>query len=243
MQPEISLGTNRTGIKASPLDAGDLLELQDLQQDTPRPAIGADELRLQYRREAGAVGSVPPPASIRGVVGATAQAFAGHRMHVLLDKLGERAAFERAGMRLYDAMLLKAAQAEQLPGDMSIEMLQDIRDDEASHYALVAEAIEQLGGDSTAMTPCADIVGVHGMGLLQAMTDPRTTLAQALQTLLAAELIDNASWELLIELANGFGKDELAIEFTNALANEQRHEALVRSWLADELQGQASARH
>jgi hypothetical protein len=121
MQPEISLGKNRTGIKASPLDAGELAEMRGYQLDVGQPTITAAELRASYMSDGETVGSVPPPTTIRGMLGATAQAFTGHRMHVLLDKLGERAAFERAGVRLYDAMLQKAQQLDRLPGDMTIE--------------------------------------------------------------------------------------------------------------------------
>jgi hypothetical protein len=243
MQPEISLGKNRTGIKASPLDAGELAEMRGYQLDVGQPTITAAELRASYMGDGETVGSVRPPTTIKGMVGATAQAFTGHRMHVLLDKLGERAAFERAGVRLYDAMLQKAQQLDRLPGDMTIEALQSIRDDEAAHFALVADAIERLGGDSTTQTPCADIAGVQGMGLLQAMTDPRTTLAQALDTLLAAELIDNASWELLIELAGGFGQDALVDDFRTALEHENLHAARVRGWLVAELDAVAKITH
>lgn len=243
MEPEITLGKNRTGLKASPLDAVDLREQAGHQLTAGRPLVDADTLRLDYMREGEPVGSVPPPTTVKGMVGATAQALAGHRMHVLLDKLAERAAFERSGVRLYDAMLRKAAGAERLPADLSLEALQEIRDDEAAHFALLAESIERLGGDSTSMTPCADVAGVQGMGLLQAINDPRATLAQALQTVLAAELIDNASWELLIELAQGFGQDEMANEFGIALQNERRHEAQVRGWLSAELQALALVRH
>lgn len=243
MQPEISLGKNRTGLKASPVDAAELLEMHGHQLDVGRPSVTVEQFRASYMADEATVGSVPPPMSVKGVVGATAQALTGHRMHVLLDKLAERAAFERSGVRLYDAMLVKAAPLDRLPGDMSIAALQEIRDDEAAHFALLAESIERLGGDSTSMTPCADVTGVQGLGLLQAINDPRTTLAQGLETLLAAELIDNASWELLIELADGFGQDALVNDFRNALANEQRHEMRVRAWLADELQVIARVRH
>lgn len=147
-----------------------------------KPSISAAQLRMEYMRESEAVGSVPPPTSVRGMVGATAQALAGHRMHVLLDRREERAAFERSAVRLYDAMLLKASAEGRLPGDMSIDALQEIRDDEAAHFALLAGSIERLGGDSTTMTPCADMQGVQGMGLVQAINDPRTTLAQGLET-------------------------------------------------------------
>ena len=61
-----------------------------------------------------------------------------------------------------------------------------------NYFQLVCEAIEQLGGDPTAMTPCADLVGVQSMGLWQSVSDPRTTLAQCLNTMLVAELADHA---------------------------------------------------
>lgn len=232
MQKDISIGLNRTGMKASPMVAGELLESMDLQEGAPAPSIGADDIRTDYMSEAEPVGSVPPPASIKGMFGATAEALLGHRLHVLLDKLGERAAFERSGVRLYDAFLLKLGEFETLPGGMTLEEVRHHRDEEASHLQLLVEAIESLGGDPTTQTPCADVAGVQGMGLLQVMADPRTTLAQCLQTLLSAELTDQASWELLIELNEGFDRDEWTGRFQSALDNETRHAQHVRSWLS-----------
>ncbi|RPE76912.1 ferritin-like domain-containing protein [Vulcaniibacterium tengchongense] len=233
MQTQITTGKNRTGMKASPIDSGELLESLEMQQEVPAPELGADAIRAGYLSEADAVGSMPPPATIKGVFGAAMQALSGNRLSVLLDKLGERAAYERSGTRLYEAALLKLAQVDQaeLPRGMSLSALQEIHDDEASHFELLSEAIEQLGGDATSQTPCADVVAVQSMGLLQVMADPRTTPAQALQTLLAAELVDVASWELLIDLSDGFGLDELTARFRTALASENRHLERVRGWL------------
>ena len=75
---------------------------------------------------------------------------------------------------------------------------------------------------------------------MQAMSDPRITLAQALQTLLAAELIDNASWELLIEMADEFRQDELRDRFQAALAAEEKHLERVRTWLRGAMEMEAS---
>lgn len=77
------------------------------------------------------------------------------------------------------------------------------------------------------MTPCADVSGVIAMGVLQVISDPRTNLAQSLNTLLTAELADNAGWELLIDLANAGGHA--------SLAEGQVHLETVRSWLKSEL--------
>lgn len=232
MDKHITTGLNRTGMKASPLDAEALLASLDLQTDTPAPVPTADDLRAAYQAGAEPVGSMPPPASVKGAIGTAAQALSGNKLHVFLDKLGERAAYERTGTRLYDAMLRKVANAEALLPGLTLEAVREIRNEEASHFLLLTEAIEKLGGDPTVQTPCADVAGVKGMGLVQAMGDPRLTMAQALDTLLAAELIDEACWEMLIELASDFGQDELANRFTSALAAENRHVATVRGWAA-----------
>jgi ferritin-like protein len=239
MDNDISTGMNRTGMKTSPVHARELLEVRELQKTAPAPEIDAIALRASYLAEAEPVGSMPPPPSLKGMAGTAMKALTGKKMHVLLDKLGERAAYERTGTRLYDMMLQKVAAAPGLPEGMTIEGVQQIRDEEHAHFQLLATAIEELGADPTVMTPCANVTGVQGMGLVQAMGEPRLTIAQALSTLLAAEVIDNASWELLIELAQQFGQDELAQRFSEALAAEQRHEATVRAWLSAALAEEA----
>jgi len=137
-------------------------------------------------------------------------------------------------------MLLKIGTIGPLPEGMTLAAVQEIRDEEASHFALLGEAIEALGGDATVQTPCADVSGVQGMGLLQAMNDPRLTLSQALQTLLAAELIDVASWELLITLSDQLGHEPWSNRFALALEAENRHLMNVRRWLEASLQSDAA---
>ena len=239
MEDKTELGTNRTGMKASPVDARKLLEVRELQQEVPAPELDHVALRAEYLVEAGTVGSMPPPPTMRGMAGTAMKALTGKKMHVLLDKMAERAAFERTGTRLYDMMLQKVAAAPELPPGLTLEGVQEIRDEEHSHFLLLTAAIEGLGADPTAMTPCANVTGVQGMGLVQAMGEPRLTIAQALSTLLAAEVIDNASWELLIELAQDFGQDELVAQFTQALAAEQKHEAMVTAWMSAALAAEA----
>jgi hypothetical protein len=150
---------------------------------------------------------------------------------LLMDKLGERLAFERSGTRLYDALLGKCnAMQSKIP----LKELQHIRDEEAMHFALCGAAIQSLGGDPTEQTPCADVAGVEGSGLMQVLTDPRTTMAQALHAILVAEMTDNAAWEELIEMtmqsAPAESADELVARFKNAQENEAEHLEKVRAW-------------
>jgi rubrerythrin len=149
---------------------------------------------------------------------------------VFIDKLAERLAFERGGARLYDAVLTKALAHEDELDGISVEQLREIRNHEAQHALLIKECIESLGADPTAQTPCADLVGVETMGLIQVATDPRTTLAQTLHAALAAELLDNEGWEDLMNMARESGHEDMASKFKSALDQEVEHLTKVRNW-------------
>ena len=58
-------------------------------------------------------------------------------------------------------------------------------------------------------TPCADVTGAESIGLLQVVSDPKTTVDQSLHAILVAELADNAGWEELIALAREMGQDDM----------------------------------
>jgi len=156
----------------------------------------------------------------------------GDRPQVLIDKLGERLAFERGGTRLYDALLAKCGGgAAALDAEVPLDVLERFRNEEAAHALMIAAALEKLGADPTAMTPCADLVGVESQGLMQAITDPRTTLSQSLHAMLVAELADHQGWQLLIALAEQMGHDGLAHDCRTAFEEEERHLASIRAWV------------
>jgi rubrerythrin len=235
-------GMNRTGIAASPLDAKKMIEAAE----RASASDGGPERIAAFRAEASSAapphGTMPPPATVKGAVKAAAKMLKNEKANVLIDKLGERLAFERSGVRLYDAVLAKLPASKTSKGDLDRGELRQLRDAEHRHMLVVTKAIEQLGADPTAMTPCANFAGVQGSGLFQSVTDPRATLTQCLDTLLAAELIDNDSWKMLIALAEGLGHTQMAQEFTECLAEEDEHLMKVRSWLAERLEIQAGAK-
>jgi hypothetical protein len=246
---------NRTGAALSPLGTRAMSEAADELSPTVAIDTGAMEAqRLSYIHEADAVGSIPPPASVKGVAKAGMARLKGASPGIFMDKLGERIAFERGGTRLYDALITKFQGVQQLgeeillpaaelpaadgsgpagsvPGEAPLATLQRIRNEELAHLHLLGECMLKMGGDPTAMTPCADVQATASMGLVQVLTDPRTTLAQCLGAILTAELTDNAAWELLIQLAEEAGETELAGRFLGALAEEQEHLAIVKGWL------------
>jgi hypothetical protein len=147
------------------------------------------------------------------------------------DELHKRLAFERAGVRLYDALISKhqgSAFPEKLP---SLEILRRFREEEAQHFRLIAGTLRELGGDPTAITPAADVTATASLGWVQVMTDPRTTFAQCLEVILMAELVDNDGWEVLIQLAEAGKLTEVATQFRQALLEEAEHLVAVRAWV------------
>jgi rubrerythrin len=197
------------------------------------------EMRSSYIAEADPIGSVPVPGTMRGAIKTGVQMMTGNQPQLLLDKLGERLAFERTGTRLYDALITKFETLQDQTTSMTLADLQRIREDEARHFAMVADAIVSLGGDPTSQTPCADLVGVESMGLMQAVTDPRTTMAQSLHAILVAEMTDNAGWEMLIALAEDQSQGDMIAEFSVALDEERVHLQQVRNWLEEATLGKA----
>jgi rubrerythrin len=233
-------GMNRTGIATSPIDIKEMLEGAQSTPATPDGQSFAEE-HLTWARGASPVGTMPPPASLRGAAKTTVDLLQGKKTNVFLDLLGERLAFERTGTRLYEGLLIKLAAADPHPGGPTRAELERIRDEELAHLALVKEAIEQLGADPTVVTPSADLVGVAGQGWVQAVGDPRVTLTEALKVLLQAELVDNESWASLVELTSSMGHEQLAERFRAAMADEEEHLLLVRGWVKEALAGQAGA--
>ena len=250
-----TIGMNRTGTATSPLDVKAMTDAADaLSPVQPIDTTAMDAERLTYINDAETVGSIPPPASMKGVLKAGMAKMKGGAPSVFMDKIGERIAFERAGTRLYEALITKygAVQglgtealvpADGLPavdggaapgsvaGENPLQTLQRIRMEELQHFHMLCEAMVKMGGDPTAQTPCADVTATASMGIVQVLSDPRTTLAQCLNAMLTAELTDNAGWELLVQLAEDAGESELAGRFLGALAQEQEHLAIVKGWL------------
>ena len=241
METGTKMGMNKTGVQTSPIDIDRMLS--DIRQSAKSAAsdgAGIAAVRTSYITEAETVGTVPMPGTVKGAAKAAVKKLTGRRPEVLIDALGARLAFERSGVRLYDAVLTKyQATPEKLPG-MSAEQLAHFRDEEAQHYKMLADCLQSLGADPTAQTPGADISGVESMGLVKVIEDPRANLQQTLHALLVIELADNGSWELLIKLAEELGQDKMAQDFRKALENENEHLMHVRQWHEQCVLGQAT---
>lgn len=243
MEKDTHLGKNRTGMQMSPMDSSAMQNV-DPAIVTGNTASDAaiDDMRSSYiAADDEGLGSIPVPGTIKGMVNTGVSMMTGNDPRLLLDKLGERLAFERTGTRLYDALLVKCeTDPDAMVSSMSLDAVIQIRDDELNHFRQLTEAIESLGGDPTAQTPCADLAGVEAMGLMQVLTDPRTSLTQSLHAILLAEMADNAGWELLIATAETQGQKEMADAFRICLQEEREHMQNVHQWYAEATLGKAA---
>lgn len=236
-------GSNRTGAATAAQRVREMLDANERWAPKTLPDTSLAEAdRSLYIADSDAIGSIPPPATIQGVLKTGIHKLMGERPEMLMDKIGERIAFERSGTRLYDALIVKYRTLVDAGGDAALPLaedssadvlaaLQEIRLEEHEHFLMLCEVMRSMGGDPTAQTPCAAVIATASMGLIQVVTDPRTTFAQSLNAMLTAELTDNAGWELLITMAQDAGENDMAERFQAALADEERHLATVRAWV------------
>src|SRR3954469_20836742 len=142
MENKTQIGMNRTGMEMSPLH---MKKMQEVTQLTTPSSDGDEQslarVRLEYIAQADPIGTVPPPATVKGMAKTGMKMLAGMRPQVLLDKLGERAAFERTGTRLYEAFLTKCEAPMNAPMVVSLERVRHFCEQEAEHFRLVVDCI------------------------------------------------------------------------------------------------------
>lgn len=229
MKESAEFGLNKTPTQLHPKMTKDMVSgYKEFPQRNEEKAIDSFTMRKDYIENSEPFGDVPVPSTIRGAVSAGVQAIKGNSPSVFIDKLGERLAFERSGVRLYDAFITKCNSAKP---ELSTFILEEFRQEELEHFALVRDCITAIGGDPTAQTPCADASGVTAMGLMQLITDPRSTIPQCLEAMLTAELTDVAGWDLLVKLVEDAGLRDFATKFESAKIAEDRHLDTLKSWL------------
>jgi rubrerythrin len=235
------IGTNRTGMDMSPIDKKRVIEGSTvLQPSSPGDESAIAAVLAEYSTDADPIGTMPPPGTLKGAVKAAAKMVKGEIPALLLDKLGERLAFERAGSRLYEALIAKFDALGSFAGGPTREELVEIQDEEVRHFILVAASLKKMGGDPTTQTPSADMQAVASMGIVQVVTDPRTTVAECLEAMLIAELTDNDGWANLVDIASDLGDKEMVSDFEAAREVEHRHLREVRRWVSASLKARAT---
>lgn len=144
-----------------------------------------------------------------------------------IDLLNERLEFERAGVRLYDKILSVMKQQ----GDANImrmfDEMQEHRNEEKEHEEWLEGCIRSLGGDAHTPTDLSELVTKESKGIIEVvMSDAK--LPHLFHALLAAELVDNAGWDLLVQVADEAGDHAAKREFKKRLHEEEDHLILIR---------------
>ncbi len=144
----------------------------------------------------------------------------------VIDVLAERLAFERAGVKLYDRILAAIRASDENVRRMLDEM-QEHRDEEKEHEEWLEAQIRALGGTGHEDTDKSRLVTRESKGIEEVVMSG-APLPHLLHALLAAELVDNAGWDLLVQLADEAGDREAKREFKKRLHEEEDHLLLLR---------------
>lgn len=213
-------GTNHTGLALRPEQLQEMIEgTTEFPPTSSGGAAAIAEVRIAYARAAEPAATMPPAPSVQAA------------LLPLLDKLGARLQFERSGTRLYDALISKLDAYGTYEGGPTREQLLEIREQEHAHALLVQEIIRSIGGDPTAITPCANVQATAGKGLCDVLVDPRTSLIDGLETIIVAELADQESWSMLARAAEVLGDASAKARIGKAVQTELEHLTKVRAWL------------
>ena len=145
----------------------------------------------------------------------------------VIDVLCERLCFERSGVKLYDKILERMRQSSEPNIQKMMEQMQEHRDQEKEHEEWLEGCIRKLGGDDKQLTEKARLVTEESKGIEEViMKDPE--LPHLFHALLAAELVDNAGWDLLVQLADEADDTPAKKEFKKRLHEEEEHLILMR---------------
>lgn len=228
------MGMNKTGMAMSPKLGKQMVKgAKELTQTGPVSYVAMEKIRSEYASADDFIGTVPLPDTFKGMLSTGKEKMKGHNPEVLINKLGQRLAFERTGVRIYDALIFKCEVINHslVNEVISIDSLKRFRDEETEHFLLLKETIESLGADPTAMTPDADVSAVASMGIPKVLLEPRTTVLQCLEAVQTAELTDNAAWEVLVNLCEHMGMTEIAESFSKPLKQEKKHIETIENWI------------
>lgn len=161
------------------------------------------------------------------------QRLSQHNKTKLLDLLGARCTFERAGVKLYDAIITKIERTQDARFMPIVGALREHRAEEKEHEEWLEAQIRSLGGDPHATTEMSQLIQTESLGLEKVILDGDPNIGHLFHALLAAELVDNSGWELLIELAVEADDDEARRAFKKCLHEEREHLILMRRAVED----------
>jgi len=146
----------------------------------------------------------------------------------VLDVLSGRLAFERTGVKLYDKVIEKIERNAEPRYHAIVGELREIRAEEQEHAHWLEEQIRALGGFPDEKTDMAELEMQEGSGIESVIVDGHDKAIHLVHALLAAELADNAGWDVLVKLADDAGDRAAKLAFGKRLAEEAKHLLFIR---------------
>ena len=150
----------------------------------------------------------------------------------LVELLQERLTFERTSVKLYDRILAQMQAAEDPQIHKMLDIMQGYRDEEAEHQTWLEEQIRALGGDVNGESEMSRLAAVESRGIEQIILREDVALQHLFHALMAAELVDNAGWDLLAALAEEADDDDALDCFALRQAEEEDHLEYLRETMS-----------
>lgn len=147
---------------------------------------------------------------------------------VFVDKVTARLFFERKSIHLYEMLL------EKCPPELAPRFKKILRE-EQEHAVMLEEVLNQLGANPFKMTPSARVTDIESQGIMKAVK--KSSFHDMLDSVLAAELVDTANWEILLMMAKKMKSLPLAQRFKKAMVEEARHLKFIHRYILKDLTG------
>lgn len=149
----------------------------------------------------------------------------------LLDLLNERLTFERTAVKLYDLVLTRMKKSQDRTMLAMVAAMTKHRNEEKEHEEWLEDRVRELGSDAHSVTELSDLVDRESRGLMEVISTDEE-LPHLFHALLAAELVDDTGWKLLLQLADEAGDDDARRELRKRALEEEEHLVYVRSIVA-----------
>jgi bacterioferritin (cytochrome b1) len=145
----------------------------------------------------------------------------------VIDALSGRLAFERTGVKLYDTVIAKLERNPQPQYSKILRQLRHIREEEKEHEEWLEQQIRSLGANPADRSDLAQLELREGAGIV-GIIEKEDKVIHLLHALLAAELADNAGWDVLRKLAGDAGDADAERAFARREAEEAKHLLFMR---------------
>lgn len=149
----------------------------------------------------------------------------------VIDLLTERLQYERTAVALYDAIMPKMRSSADPEIVKMLPQMMEHREQEKEHEEWLEEQIRNLGGDTHAETEMSKLSTLESEGIGKVVLDGDPNIAHLFHALLSAELVDNAGWDLLVDLADEADDRDAKRSFKKRLHEEEDHLVFVRKAL------------